>query len=107
MYKDEYHPAVKKDLKKVDAPIREEIKATHIPTVLSDPDIGETLIGDLAGIRSYHFKIANQQYRIAYTISEEEKEGFRPDDRQTGRLLHSAEKESLIYFKRCPMSGRS
>jgi len=29
MYKDEYHPAVKKDLKKVDAPIREEIKATN------------------------------------------------------------------------------
>lgn len=76
MYKDEYHPAVKKDLKKVDAPIREEIKATHIPTVLSHPDIGETLIGDLTGIRSYHFKIANQQYRIAYTISEDEKKVF-------------------------------
>ncbi len=57
MYKDEYHPAVKKDLKKVDAPIREEIKATHIPTVLSDPDIGETLIGDLTGIRSYRFRL--------------------------------------------------
>jgi addiction module RelE/StbE family toxin len=76
MYKDEYHPAVKKDLRKIDASIREEIKATHIPTILSDPGIGEALIGDLTGIRSYHFKIATQQYRTAYTVSEEEKKVF-------------------------------
>jgi addiction module RelE/StbE family toxin len=76
MYKDEYHPRVKQDLKKIDAPIREEIKTTHIPAILSDPNIGETLIGDLSGIRSYHCKISNQQYRIAYIVSEEEKTIF-------------------------------
>jgi len=76
MYKDEYHPRIKKDLKKIDAPIREEIKTTHIPAILSDPNIGEHLVGDLAGIRSYHFKIANQQYRIAYIVSEEKNRVF-------------------------------
>jgi len=73
MYKDEYHPRVKKDLQKIDAPMRDKIKKTHIPAILSDPTIGETLVGDLAGIRSYHFAIANQQFRIAYVVSEEEK----------------------------------
>jgi addiction module RelE/StbE family toxin len=76
MYKDGYHPRVKKDLKKLDARIRDEIKTTHIPAILSDPAVGETLVGDLAGIHSYHFKIANQQYRIAYVVSEEEETVF-------------------------------
>lgn len=68
MYKDEYHPRVKQGLKKIDAPIRKQIKTAHIPAILSAPDIGETLTGDLSGIRSYHCKIANQQYRIAYVV---------------------------------------
>ncbi|MCP4112095.1 MAG: hypothetical protein GY749_42305 [Desulfobacteraceae bacterium] len=42
MYKDEYHPRVKKDLKKLDARLREEIKIIHIPAVLSNPDSGES-----------------------------------------------------------------
>ncbi len=73
MYKDEYHPRVKKDLKKLDARVREEIKIIHIPAVLSNPDSGEMLTGDLQEIRSYHFKTLNQQYRIAYIVSEDEK----------------------------------
>ena len=28
-----------------------ETLTLHIPTIVSDPDIGETLIGDLTGIR--------------------------------------------------------
>lgn len=76
MYTDEYHPRVKKDLQKIDAQIRDKIQTTHIPAILSDPTIGETLVGDLAAIRSYHFAIANQQFRIAYVVSEEEKKVF-------------------------------
>ena len=76
MYRDAYHPRVKKDLKKLDARIREEIKTTHIPAILSDPSVGQVLVGDLAGIHSYHFKIANQQYRIAYVVSEEQERVF-------------------------------
>ena len=33
---------------------------------------GEELTGPLIGIRSYHFKIGKVQYRIAYTINENE-----------------------------------
>ncbi len=73
MYRDEYHPRVKKDLKKLNPRIREEIKTTHIPNILSEPGVGQTLVGDLAGIYSYHFKISNQQFRIAYVVSDEEK----------------------------------
>ena len=57
MYKDEYHPRVKRDLKKLDVQTREEIKTTDVPAILSDPGVGQTLVGDLAGIHSYHFKI--------------------------------------------------
>ena len=76
MYKDEYHPGVKKDLKRVDVRIRNEIKTTHIPAILANPGLGEALVGDLAGTRSYHCKIANQQFRIAYVVSEEEMKVF-------------------------------
>ncbi|MDM8551415.1 type II toxin-antitoxin system mRNA interferase toxin, RelE/StbE family [Desulfobacterales bacterium HSG2] len=76
MYKDEYYPKVRKDLKKLDVRIRKEIKEKHILTILSEPDIGEALIGDLAGIRAYHFKAASQEYRIAYMVSEEEEKVF-------------------------------
>jgi mRNA-degrading endonuclease RelE of RelBE toxin-antitoxin system len=69
MYKDEYHPRVKKDLRKLDVRTRELIKTTHIPAILSDPSVGQTLVGNLAGIHSYRLKIANQQYRIAYQMN--------------------------------------
>ncbi len=68
MYNDKYHPQVKKDLKKLDHHIRKEIQNKHIPVIISDPTLGETLTGDLSGIRSYHFNIAKQQFRISYAI---------------------------------------
>lgn len=70
MYKDKYHPRVTRDLKKLDVRTREEIKTIHVPAILSDPSVGQTLIGNMAGIHSYHFKIANKQYRIAYVVSD-------------------------------------
>ncbi len=33
MYKDEYHPRIKKDPKKLDPQIREEIKTKYIPNI--------------------------------------------------------------------------
>lgn len=68
MYKDQYHPRIKKDLKKLDRQIREEIKTKHIPNILLSPEIGHNLEGDLSGICSYHITIAKQQYRIAYIV---------------------------------------
>ena len=72
MYKDLYHPAVKKDLKKIDKNARDDIKETWIPKLLSKPFGGEELTGPLAGIRSYHFSVGRVQYRIAYSINENE-----------------------------------
>ena len=68
IYKAEYHPRVKKDLKKIDHSIRNKIRTECIPKILFDPEIGETLRGGLKNTRSYHFKITNQQFRIAYII---------------------------------------
>ena len=70
MYEAEYHPKIRKDLKKIDPPIREKIRSEHIPKILSDPGVGEDLVGDLKGTSSYHFKIAKQEFRIAYVTNE-------------------------------------
>ncbi len=70
MYDSKYHPKVKKDLKNIDPHIRSNIKNKHIPIILESPEIGEELVGDLLGTRSYHLKIAKQHFRIAYIIDE-------------------------------------
>ncbi len=73
MFRDEYHPAVKKDIKKIDKAIQEEIKEIHISAILSNPYIGEQLVGNFEGIYSYHFKKTRTEYRICYLISEQRK----------------------------------
>ena len=70
MYEAEYHPKIRKDLKKIDPSIREKIRTVHIPSILSDPGSGENLAGDLKGTSCYHFKVAKQEFRIAYVIDE-------------------------------------
>lgn len=72
MFNDRYHPAVKKDLKKLDPTVRKDINAEWIPKLLADPYRGEELSGPLAGIRSFHFNIRSTDYRIAYSIKENE-----------------------------------
>ena len=76
MYKDEYHPRIKKDIKKLDVSIRKIIKMQYIPDLLLSPCIGSLLSGDLSGIRSYHITINKQQYRIAYLLDEKNKKIF-------------------------------
>jgi mRNA-degrading endonuclease RelE of RelBE toxin-antitoxin system len=76
MYEVKYHPKIKKDLKKVDPPIREKIRTGHIPKILSDPEAGEKLSGDLSGTYSYHLKISGQEFRIAYIADEQAKTVF-------------------------------
>ncbi len=70
MYEDQYHPQIKKDLKKIDKPIRLEIKEQIIPTILSNPTIGNELTYDLQGIYSYHLKKNQIDYRLCYIIKE-------------------------------------
>ena len=72
-FRDEYNPKVKKDLKKINKSVESEVRDLHIPKILSDPYIANDLTGDLAGIRSYHFKKEKVQYRISYIIDEIQK----------------------------------
>ena len=53
MFRDQYHPAVRKDLKKLDSTTRSEIKTEWIPVILEEPDGGGELSGPLHGIRSF------------------------------------------------------
>jgi len=71
-YEDEYHPQVKKDVKKLDKQVVENVLNDHLPVILENPNaVGEMLTGDLSGIRSYHFNLNSTQYRIAYMIKEQ------------------------------------
>ncbi len=63
-FKDEYHPKVKKDLRKIDKSVVSEARSLHIPKILHDPHIADDLTGDLTGINSYHFKKGGVSYRI-------------------------------------------
>ncbi|MBW2670686.1 MAG: type II toxin-antitoxin system mRNA interferase toxin, RelE/StbE family [Deltaproteobacteria bacterium] len=72
MFKEQYHPAVKKDLRKIDAGVREKIKNEWIPKLLSEPQEGKELTGPLTGIHSYHFKVGKMHYRIAYVIEKDD-----------------------------------
>jgi addiction module RelE/StbE family toxin len=71
MYRDQYHPKVKKDLKKLDRGIRQAIETIHIPAILENPGIGEDLVSDLSGMYAYHFTVVKQAYRIAYMVDED------------------------------------
>lgn len=73
MYKDEYHPGFKKDLKKLDKPVIAHIRDTLIDRILEQPDKADILSGNLYGIYSYHFKLNKVEYRICYMIEESEK----------------------------------
>lgn len=71
-YKDEYHPKVKSDLKKLDRAVAREIYDEHIERILLEPLAYEKLHGDLEGVVSYHFRKNKVDYRIAYSVNESE-----------------------------------
>ena len=76
IYKDEYHPQVKKDLKKLSPNLRKIIIKEHIPAILANPKKNELLVGDLSGILSYHLKFDRQEYRIAYVADKDTRTVF-------------------------------
>lgn len=80
-YKDTYHPKVKSDLKSLDRPVVKDIYDIHIDKLLSNPEIGEKLHGELDGVFSYHFRKNRVDYRIAYTVFE----GKRKEADRCGR----------------------
>lgn len=72
-YKDEYHPRVKSDLKKLDKSVVREIYDIHLKNILHEPYSDEKLHGDLEGVSGYHFRKNKVDYRIAYSIEEGKK----------------------------------
>lgn len=52
-------------VKKAHKPLKLAIEDA-VDLVCDTPDIGETKVGDLAGIRVYKFRFNRQQYLIAY-----------------------------------------
>ena len=91
IYREQYHPAVKKDLRKIDSGVREKIRNEWIPKLLSEPQGGKELAGPLAGIHSYHFKVGKTHYRIAYLIEEND---------FTLKILMIAKRESFYKILR-------
>ena len=72
-YKDEFHPRVKSDLKKLDKGVVREIYDIHLENILREPYSGEKLHGDLEGVSSYHLRVNKVDYRIAYSVEEDKK----------------------------------
>lgn len=68
MFKDEYHPQVRKDLRKLDHSVLADIKTIHLAKILENPLLSDLLTGDLDGIYSYHFRKNKIDYRICYLV---------------------------------------
>lgn len=63
-----FHTSVKKDVKALDKPVQAILKNEVLPTIAENPESGENLVGDLDGLRSYHFQYGRVQYRLAYSV---------------------------------------
>lgn len=72
-FKDEYHPKVKKDLKRLERILVEHFFDHHLKSILRNPYGNEKLHGNLEGVYSYHFKKEKVEYRIGYFINEDKK----------------------------------
>ena len=69
-YREEFHPKVKNDLKKIDKQVVKKIKEIHLNKILDAPCDNPMLKGKLSHIYSYHFKENKTEYRIAYSIED-------------------------------------
>lgn len=45
---------------------------TAVRAIAGDPEMGEAKVGDLAGIRIYKFRMANQQRLLSYRVLDED-----------------------------------
>ncbi|MEA3288610.1 MAG: type II toxin-antitoxin system mRNA interferase toxin, RelE/StbE family [Campylobacterota bacterium] len=71
-YREEFHPKIKSDLKKIDKNVVKKVKETHLDNILTNPHSAETLKGKLSNIYSYHFRENKVDYRIAYEVLEDD-----------------------------------
>lgn len=68
------HPAVKKDLRRIDPRAREQVTSSILPKLSNDPFQGVPLVGPLRGIWKYRVFILGVWYRIAYLVDTQQKE---------------------------------
>jgi len=68
-FKEEFHPKIKSDLKKIDKSAIAKIKTVHLNNILENPYKYDSLKGRLSNLYSYHFKENSVDYRIAYEIN--------------------------------------
>ncbi len=73
MYTIKASSAVKKDLKRLDKKLQEEIEKVHFPSIEQDPFKAYPLSHQFKGLWSYHISYKGSQYRIVYEIRSEEK----------------------------------
>ena len=69
-FKEEFHPKIKADLKKLDKSVINDIKTIHLDKIVKNPFNNEKLQGDLKSLYSYHFRKNSVDYRIAYEVYE-------------------------------------
>lgn len=70
-FREEFHPKIKSDLKKIDKYVIKKIKNIHLNNILKNPYKFDTLKGKLSNLYSYHFKENSVEYRIAYEIKDD------------------------------------
>ena len=64
--------SVRKDLKRLERSLQEEIRSQHFPKITEDPACGYPLIGEFQGLRSHHFSYHGTDYRVVYEVFEEQ-----------------------------------
>jgi len=72
MFELKFHPAVKRDLKKIGKSVAREIKDKYFRNIKENPYTAENLSHMFKGLKSYHFKSGTVEYRIIYEIYEYE-----------------------------------
>ena len=72
MFELRFHPAVKRDLKKIGKSVAREIKDKHFRNIKENPSISENLSHIFKGLQSYHLKSGTVEYRIIYEIHQDE-----------------------------------
>jgi len=63
--------SVRKDLRRLERSLQEEIRSQHFPRIREDPACGYPLVGEFQGLRSHHFSYRGTDYRIVYEVFEE------------------------------------
>jgi addiction module RelE/StbE family toxin len=72
-YKIQALGSVRKDLKRPEKELQEEIRRKHFLKIKGNPFQAYPLGGEFRGLRSYHFSYRGTDYRIVYEILKKEK----------------------------------